>query len=380
MKPRERMLKALNHEEPDRVPIDVWIFSSQFFGADIPYTDYQPLHFTGGRNVVEMLKKHFNVTENIALWRKLGQDLPFLALRDPSEEFKQRVCLRGDKDFLEGVHESEFGVKYRLGATGRYWHWVYHPLQDKESADEFEFLEIDIAKDFSGAEKLVREYGDQYVILGGLTNWGFFNAGQLLRGWTRFIRDLYVNPRFANRLLDKILQFNIEEGRGLIEKGVDAILIGDDIGMQTGMYIPPKIWRKYIKPRMKKMIDSFKSYGDVFVFCHSDGNFEDVIPDLIEVGVDILNPIQPDCMDPAKVKEEYGDKVTLYGSVSIQETLPFGSTEDVASEVKTRIKTMAQGGGMIIGSSHFIEDNVPLSNILTLFETAKKYGKYPISI
>jgi len=357
MEPRERVLSALNHEEPDKVPF----------------------HFLQGLSEQHKnaLKEQYNVTEDMALWEKLEIDLPVSIHREPSEEFKRSGRGKLDKN---GMYENEFGVKYRIGTTGKYWHWVYHPLQDKESVDEYDFPEIDFDTQFRQTDEIVRKYRDRYVILGGLTQWGFFNAGQILRGFNRFIRDLYENPKFAESLLDKILQFNIEEGVCLIKKGADIIVVGDDVGMQTGMLISPKLFKRYIKPRMKKLIDSLKIHGLIYFLFHSDGNIESIIPDLIEVGVDILNPVQPDCMNPSKVKEEYGYKLTLYGSISVQETLPFGSPEDVKNEVKTRIETMAYGGGLIVGAAHTIENVVPTENVIALVDAVRKYRVYPLRI
>jgi len=355
MKPRERVLRALEHEEPDRVPIGVY---------ELPHN-----------NARIALKRYFGVDEDIDLWKKLGVDFPYQIRREPSKEFIESGRSKPDAD---GVYEDEFGVKYRLGVTKRYWHWHHHPLQDKESVDEYKFPKIDYENQFNEAENVAKKYRDQHIIFGWLSVWGFFNAAQVLRGWRKFIRDMYANQNFANRLLDELLQFNTEVGKCLIRAGADIIGWGDDIGMENTMIISPNLWRKYVKPRMKKLIETLRGYGDIYIFYHSDGYIEPVIPDLIETGVDILNPLQPECMDPAEIKEKYGDKMTLFGPISLQKTLPYGSVEDVVNEVKTRINTMAHGGGMILGSSHVIEDNVPIRNMIALYETARKYGRYPL--
>jgi len=355
MIPRERVLRALNHEEPDRVPIGIY---------ELPIGKAR-----------DSLKKHFGVNEDIELWEKLGIDFPYQIRRKPSKKFIESGRWKPDAN---GFYEDEFGVKYRLGITKRYWHWYSHPLQDKENVDEYEFPEVDYETQFNEAEEIARKHRDKYIIFGWLSLWGFFNAAQVLRGWKKFIRDMYTNRNFANALLDKLLKFNIDEGLCLIEAGADIIGWGDDIGMQNQMIISPSLWREYIKPRMKKLIETLKRRRDIYIFYHSDGYIEPVIPDLIEIGVDILDPLQPEVNNLIKIKEEYGDKVTLFGSISLQKTLPYGTVSDVVNEVRERISTMAYGGGMIIGASHVIEDNVPIENIIALYEAAKKYGRYPI--
>ena len=185
-----------------------------------------------------------------------------------------------------------------------------------------------------------------------------------------------MNERFVNELLDRLLYWEIEEGKRLVETGVDICAIGDDFGMQTGMIISPYLWKKYFKPRYRKLFRELKKSGDVYIFFHNDGKIEQMIPDLIEIGVDILNPVQPECMDLIKLKKLYGDKLTFHGTISIQKTLPFGTVEEVKSEVITRIKTLGYDGGLILAPKQLMHD-VPIENILTLYDTAKKYGRYP---
>jgi uroporphyrinogen decarboxylase len=187
---------------------------------------------------------------------------------------------------------------------------------------------------------------------------------------------MYMNPQFVNTLLDKILEFRIEQAKRFLEIGVDVICLADDIGVQKGMMIPPELWRKYLKPRMQRLIHEVKAKGSVKVFYHSDGYIEPVIPDLIEIGVDVLNPIQPECMSPAEIKKKYGNKLTLHGTISVQETLSRGSLEDVRNEVLERIRTCSEGGGFVLSPSNRITPDISLEKVLAVYETAKKHGGY----
>ncbi|MEM2455529.1 MAG: uroporphyrinogen decarboxylase family protein [Candidatus Bathyarchaeia archaeon] len=147
-----------------------------------------------------------------------------------------------------------------------------------------------------------------------------------------------------------------------------------------GMLIHPNLWRKYFKPRMKALINELKKHGDIYIWYHSDGNIKPIIPDLIEIGVNILNPIQPDCMNLAEMKMEYGDKITLWGGLSVQETLPYGTPEKVKEKVKRTIDICAPGGGFVLGTSNNITQDTLIENFFAIYEAARKYGRYPLKI
>lgn len=141
--------------------------------------------------------------------------------------------------------------------------------------------------------------------------------------------------------------------------------------------IKPKTWRKWLKPRFERIITRARKINPrVFVWYHSDGFIEPIIPDLIEIGVDVLNPVQPESMDPVKLKKEFGDNLAFWGTIGIQTNLPFGTPEEVRKVVKERIETVGKGGGLVIGPAHAIEPEVPLENIAAFVEAAKEYGKY----
>jgi uroporphyrinogen-III decarboxylase len=158
--------------------------------------------------------------------------------------------------------------------------------------------------------------------------------------------------------------------------GVDMIWTGDDVGMQTGMLISPRVWRKFLKPRMAGFIASLRDINPlVKVAYHSDGNISAIIPDLIEIGLDVLNPIQPACMDPARLKQTYGDRLCFWGSLDEQHTLPFGSPSDVRQEVLTRLHTIGKHAGLILGPTHHVQLDTPLENFWAMVNTI--HSQYP---
>jgi uroporphyrinogen decarboxylase len=202
------------------------------------------------------------------------------------------------------------------------------------------------------------------------TAWG-------LRGYEALVLDMMTDNKFAACLLDKITSFSISNACFFAECGADIILTGDDFGMQDRMMISPAMWQEWFKPRYAKLITSVKAINpDVLVFYHSDGMIEPIIPELIEIGVDILNPVQPECMDPKKLKQEYGDRLAFWGTIGTQSTMPFGTTAEVKAVVKERIHTVGEDGGLLIAPTHMLEPDVPWENVLAFFEAVETYGVY----
>jgi len=186
------------------------------------------------------------------------------------------------------------------------------------------------------------------------------------------MKMLYTRIDYVIKVLDSLQRIRLEQAKLLCEAGVDVVYDGDDVGMQRGMMISPKLWRHLLKPYYKELVDLCHRYSVFFNF-HSDGWIEPIIPDLVEIGIDILNPIQPECMDPIKLKQIYGDKLCFDGTIGVQSTLPFGSVEDVAREVLLRIEYLGPTG-LIIGPTHSIQPDTPIENILILYKAALKYG------
>jgi uroporphyrinogen-III decarboxylase len=193
------------------------------------------------------------------------------------------------------------------------------------------------------------------------------------------MKDLYVNEKMAEAILDKLLSYMKEVCKVLIDMGVDIIRVNEDWGTQTQLFINTNLWKKYFKPRYKALFNIPKKAG-VFVYFHSDGNITPIVGDLIDCGIDVLNPVQPECMNPVEIKSKYGDKITIHTGCSVQRTLPYGTIEDVRKEVLEAIKNLAPGGGFMYGTSHRVLYGTPVENVVTLYETCHKYGRYPIKI
>lgn len=343
---KDRVLKAVGHEEPDRVPIDSWFTSPML------------------RRICEL----FGARDEDELRVKLDLDVITLQIHVTEGTFGKTV-------HEDGSFTDEFGIVWRK-PDYRDFMPLKHPIKSEDDLDDYEFPVPRAQWRFNVFYKYVDRFGGEHPVFGGI-GFTLFERAWLLRGFKNFLLDLLTNAGFAERLLDRIVEYDVELAHGVVKTGVDVFYIGDDYGMQDRLMISPRLWRSLIKPRLKRIIDVARGKG-LPVALHSDGNVSAIVPDLIELGVSVLNPVQPLCMDAVELKEKYGDKLCLWGTLDTQYLLPFGSRRDVELEVLNRIKTLGGGGGLILAPVHTALPDVPLENYLTFVEAAKKYGKYPI--
>jgi uroporphyrinogen-III decarboxylase len=175
--------------------------------------------------------------------------------------------------------------------------------------------------------------------------------------------DFALNPEIAERILDIPYQYHLTAAKRLVQMGVDMVWTGDDVGGQNALIISPDCWRKFLKPRMANFIAELKAINpQVKVAYHSDGMITPLIPELIEIGVDVLNPIQPASMDPEEIKRQFGKRLCFWGSIDEQHTLPFGTPAEVRQEVTERLKTIGKNGGLILAPTHHVQLDTPMEN------------------
>jgi uroporphyrinogen-III decarboxylase len=226
----------------------------------------------------------------------------------------------------------------------------------------------------SAIERVCAEFGDEYWIV-GVTVTTIFETAWALRGYERLLMDLVMAPELAERILEIPFRYHLAAAEKLAAMGVDMIWTGDDIGSQKGMLFHPDTWRRLLKPRMAELVSRVKAINpDLLVAYHTDGDVREVIPELIEIGIDVLNPVQPACMDPAELKRDYGDQLLFWGSIDEQKTLPFGTPGDVRDEIGLRLDTIGKGGGLILGPTHHVQLDTPLENFWAMVETIRETG------
>ena len=191
--------------------------------------------------------------------------------------------------------------------------------------------------------------------------------------------DLAMEEDWIDEYLDKLMAYPLQMGLQYIDLGVDMVWLGDDIATQRGMMMSPEMWRKYFKPRYAKMFAAFKAKNPAIKLCyHSCGNLQQVVDDFVEIGLDVLNPIQPMAMEPAAFKKRFGKAVTMYGAMDVQNVLPFGTPAEVRDTVRGLIRDCAPGGGFILSPAHHIQSDTSVENVEAFYAAAREFGKYPI--
>lgn len=350
MLPRERFLAALNRENPDRVPKN----------ADFTPQALKTFQENSG---VEMPSEYF------------GFEARYLNLNPTIKEMNFDPYL-GELPF--GSTVDEWGVG-EIPAHLYHLTQMVHPMRNFSSVAEIEaypFPDIDADYRYVGlAEKVAAIHEAGFAVMAGWTI--NFEQSWYLRGMDQFMLDFYDRPDFVDALLTKVTDIFCVFVEQMVAAGVDLILTGDDIGTQKGMMISPKLWRQWLKPHQARLVKVAKTTNpQVIVLYDSDGNFDPVIPDLIDIGIDVLGPVQPECNDPAWLKREFGNHISFWGSIGVQSTLPFGTPDEVRFEVKKRIDVLGAGGGLLIAPSHVIPPETPWKNIAAFFEAIDEFGRY----
>ena len=231
-------------------------------------------------------------------------------------------------------------------------------------------------KVLKAVKEAVEKYGKEKWIIGSC-QCSIFEAAWYMRGMEQFLMDMIVDEDFTNELLDTVMTYPLQMGLNFIDAGVDMVWLGDDVATQIDMLFSPELFRKYLKPRYAMIFEAYRKRNPNIKLCyHSCGNLEKVIPDLIDIGLDVLNPIQPSAMDVAHIKKTYGDKLTLYGGMDVQKVLPFGTAQDVRDEVKRLIQICAPGGGYILSPAHHIQSDTSMENVDAFYEAWKEFGSY----
>ncbi len=364
MNSKERVIAAITHQRPDRVPLN----------GDFQQ-DYWP-----------NLENHFGTKDAVEIRDKLGLDIRYSPL-EPSASFAERAVPAPQQIFGIGMGrenlgilrdngwlEDEYGVCRVPDDGGIYWHYRYHPLAEAELEEvkKYQFPDPSLIERYRSIRSDVALWGDSHFTVVEL--WNIFKSSWELRGFEQYMMDMALEPKLVETLADKILEHRIEQSKQLVRCGIDMIVIMGDIAQQDGMMLSPAMWRNSFKPRLKTWIEEVRREGDVFFMFHSDGDMEAVFGDLVEIGIDVFDPIQPECMDVLEIERRFGSQVCLHGTISLQKTLPFGTPEDVAAEVRQRISCSGQDGGLILAPANIVQNDVSLENILALYTTAKNFS------
>jgi len=273
----------------------------------------------------------------------------------------------------------EWGVLGVQGSTAHFQEML-HPMKNFDSTEQIEaYPWPDFTADYrwEGIPAKVKQLKDNDLIAVAAMQMTVFEVSWYLRGMDKFMMDLVINRDFADALMDKIIDIRVEMAKRYAQAGFDILMLGDDVSTQEGMMLSPELWRETQKWRLEKVIKAAKQVNpEILIFYHGDGNLQTIIPDLIEIGVEILNPVQPECMNPIEIKRLYGDRLSFWGTLGTQTTMPFGTPEQVKQTCRELIEQVGKGGGLLLAPTHVLEPDVPWENIEAFLEAVKEYGKY----
>lgn len=377
MNGKERVIAAIEHRDADRPPLsyeatyEVSEALIRRLGID------RIVETTIGRsssNQPSAGDREFGMFHELELTRRLGIDQTIMICPTNS---RKTVGNWWGLPLLErlpdGRLKGAWGILFRefKYSFGTYIEIDSSPLEQATSLSEIAAQpspSLDLW-DFSEMKKLVPHYKNMFI---WLNMNGCFDFARFMRGTEPFLLDLALAPEKAEVLLDKVNDLAIaffEESMKEVGDEIDGVYLGDDFGSQQGLLMSPEMWRKYIRPRYEKLLSVIKRHGKKYAH-HSCGGVRSIIPDFIDMGVDVLNPIQPLAagMDPEELGLLYGNKIAFWGGIDEQRTLPQGSVQDVREEVFHRIRTLGKYGGYIVAPSHAFQPDTPLENVLAVYE------------
>lgn len=342
MNSKERVQTALNFEKPDRTP---------FFASFVP-------------EIEQRLRKQLNISE-LDTGVALGNDMV--------------KCCAGLEMSFYGKPEPEYtdawGIRWRYvkNDSGVYTEITEHPLAGNlNKLDSFDIPDPNENSQYDDFRKKKKLYGDEKWMIGS-SQISIFEACWYLRGLDTFMTDMILQPEYAEALMDKVMQFPLNAAKKYIELGADMVWFGDDVAMQTGMMMSVDMWQKFFKPRYAHLFaECKKANPKIKIAYHSCGQCSEILDDMIEIGLDVLNPIQPMAIDPFETKKRYGTRLALFGGLCVQNTLPYGSIEDVRGAITKLISELGKGGGYILAPAHHIQADTSIENIKTFYETAMK--------
>ena len=381
MNSRERVLTTLDHREPDRIPFDL----GGTVASGIHVQAYRKLRRYLSLPEVEVgiddvIQQLAYVDEDVR--ERLKVDVRCVAPRS-SAIYKMELLDLGDYT----AYYDEWGIGWRMPKEGGYYYDMFHhPMADittPEEVDRFPWPDPVDPGRFVGLREraaAARARGDA-VVLGGLCA-GIAEMAAWLRGFESYYVDLAANARLLERIMDKIVDLKAQywsKALSIAGDCVDIVQEADDVAGQLGMLMSPRTFRELIKPRQRELFAHVKRLADVKVWFHSCGAVREIIPDLIEVGVDVLNPIQVSAtgMDTAELKREFGRELAFWGGgVDTQRVFGQGTPDEVRAEVRRRIADLAPSGGFVFATVHNTQANVPPENFTAMWETLQEHGGY----
>lgn len=359
MNSRTRVTLALDHTEPDRVPRDSWLTPGIL----------ELFHRKTGRPGTE---------EDFAQYFRF--DTRLVGFTPSKQVFDWRRFYR--EYYGELPDDTYFSSAGMACIPGNFHHYIrgISPLARCKTLKEIEAVpDSDYRSEYRYADlesRVAKLHQRGYYVVGTLGHGGFEGANNL-RGILELLEDLVSRPIIAETVIQRVVERQIFMAKRFAQAGVDALETGNDFAMETRLFMSPQVWRQWFKPRLLEVAQAVKRIDERLRFIyHCCGFVEPLVPDLIECGVDVLHSVQPESVDPASLKKEYGKHLSFWGTVGTQTTMPFGSPEHVRREVRSRMQTVGIGGGLVLGPCQALQPDVSWDNIVACFEAIDEYGSY----
>lgn len=375
MTSRERLRRTLEHEAVDRPPVDL---------GSTPNTTISRIAYARLRRFLGLPEESVDVVDQGFQTVRVGEDVLNRLKIDTRPVFPDDPARNHVEWVGEGVFVDEWGIEFREARDQEgnvlYYGITRHPLSDIDSIDEIESYRwpdscnTDAYQGLKDKAKALRENTD-FGLVGHPGDTSIFEVCWYLRGMEGFFGDMLINKPLAEALLEKVLEVQCNRFERYLEEvgdSLDVVAVGDDLGTQSSLLISPQLYREMIKPYHDRYFQFIKSRTPAKLKLHSCGAIMPLLDDFIEIGVDIMNPVQVSAigMDPAELKERFGDQLVFWGGIDTQQTLSRGNTEDVRREVEARIEQLGSDGGYVVSAVHNIQADVPPKNIVAMFETA----------
>ena len=382
MTPRERVSKAFDHEEPDRIPIDLGGFQTGIHRK--AYRDL--INYLGLEEDPPMLDPVQQlVVPSERMLERFHVDVRYITAQAP-DSFQGGIEQNSRDGRLWHDLKDEFGVVWSMPDDQMlYMDISHHPLAEVtiDDLERYPWPDGNDPSRFRGvrAKALAMRENTPYALSSGICG-VTYEICWYMRGLERWFMDMLEDPRFCEALIDRTAQFWVDWLTGFLgEVGdlLDVIMIGDDLAGQHGPLFSPAFYRSVVRPRQQRVINTIKKHTNAKIWYHTCGDCTEYIPDLIEMGIDILNPVQISApgMDPKMLKEQYGEELIFWGGgIDSQHVLPFAAPEQVKEEVRKNLEILKPGGGYVFNNVHNIQAGVPPENIMSMYEAAYEYGFY----
>ena len=370
--PRERVFRALSHQEVDRVPIDLGGTHNSTMGKGA-YNNFK--EFLGIDAPTLILNQAFDIVRmDEKILARLPVDTRAVFANPPTHT---QSCWLDDHTV-----KSDWGVMYRRPEGWHQFDMVSHPLADATIADldQYSWPDVEDPARFAGLADQARNLHENsnYAVCAAALDTSIFDRAWELRGMQQFLEDLLVNPEFALALLEKVADLQYRRHICFLRevgKYIDVVVIADDMGVQKGPLLRPQLYRKMIKPFHARYVQVIRQHTSAKILNHACGSIAELVDDYIEIGIDACNPMQVSAanMSPQNLKTRFGGRMAFWGGIDSQHVLPKGSPEDVRQTVRSTLDTMGSDGGYVLGAVHNIQDDVPPANVWAMLDEAATY-------